>query len=179
MELVTTERDSVDAQARLDEVRLENLAEGRELVDTAEDNTQFARGLILRMRVLAVGASWETIAEYERFGLQQEFLGLTRELDRLAETSEYNGDRVASGEVETMGVSIGGGAEEIIEVSLPNLTALTLGVDSSAIDLTTASSASAAITGIDLASATASLAGVALLTAEDALELAQERFAAP
>lgn len=174
--VTTTEREVVDAQPALDATRLENLEEGRELVAEAVQNTELAQGLVLRIRALAVGAARETIGDAQRGRLQQEFLGLTAELDRLADTSEYNGHLVASGRVESLGVTIGGDADEVIDVRLPDLRAFTLAVDSSAIDLSTASGACGAISGIDAGSAAVAQYRVELRVADDALAFAQERL---
>ena len=86
--------------------------------------------ILNRMRELAVQASNGIYTESDKQKLQEEFKQLYDELDRIAETTEFNTKKLLSGSYETDGVvfQIGPNANQMISGTITNMTATGLGL---------------------------------------------------
>ena len=110
--------------------------------------------MLKRMRELAVQSSSDTLADSERSYIQDEFTQLTEEVDRIADVTEFNGQSLANGSGSgTMNVQVGihNSTDDRIAITLGDLSADTLKVDSGNMKLSTSASAQQAITAIDTA----------------------------
>ncbi|HHO54254.1 MAG TPA: flagellin FliC, partial [Deltaproteobacteria bacterium] len=90
----------------------------------------------------------------ERAYINDEFTALSTEVDRIANVTEFNGLALADGTNATLNVQVGinnVAANDRIAVTLGDLTAATLGVDTGSIDLSTAAGAQGALAGLDTA----------------------------
>jgi len=105
------------------------------------------------MRELSVQSASETLDNGERTYIQDEFVQLSEEIDRISNVTEFNGLALSDGTNATINVQVGinNTADDVIAVTLGDLTAATLGVDTGTIDLSTAATASAALPGLDAA----------------------------
>lgn len=77
-----------------------NANDGISLVQTAEGGLMETSNMLIRLRELAVQASSDTIGPQERQFVNQEFLALKDEIDRIANTTEFNGTRLLTGNAE-------------------------------------------------------------------------------
>ncbi len=75
----------------------ENAENGISLIQTAEGALQESQNIIQRMRELAVQAANDTATDDDRQQIQQEIDNLTQEVDRIANTSEYNTMKLLDG----------------------------------------------------------------------------------
>ncbi|MDE6312564.1 MAG: flagellin [Lachnospiraceae bacterium] len=75
----------------------ENAENGISLIQTAEGALQETQNIIQRMRELAVQAANDTATDDDRQQIQQEIDNLTQEVDRIANTSEYNTMKLLDG----------------------------------------------------------------------------------
>ena len=75
-----------------------NSADGISLIQTAEGATNEITDMMIRMRELAIQAVNDTNANEQRSYLDLEFQQLKQEIVRVAETTEWNGFPVLSGE---------------------------------------------------------------------------------
>ncbi|HHO51034.1 MAG TPA: flagellin FliC, partial [Deltaproteobacteria bacterium] len=110
--------------------------------------------IIKRMRELAVQSSSDTLENTERAYINDEFTALSTEVDRIANVTEFNGLALADGTNATLDVQVGinnVAANDRIAITLGDLTAATLGVDTGSIDLSTAAGAQGALAGLDTA----------------------------
>ena len=105
------------------------------------------------MRELAVQSSSETLADGERDYLDDEFDQLSAEVERIAQATEFNDIALSDGTNTTLTVQVGvtNGTESQVDITLGDLTASNLGVQTAAIDLSSSSTAQSAIDEIDSA----------------------------
>jgi len=130
-----------------------NTNDGMSVIAVAEGASSEVGNLLVRMRELAVQSASETLGNDERAYVQQEYASLAGEVDRIAAVTEFNGQALTDGTLTTLGVQVGiqNTANDQIAITLGDLTSVTLGVDTGAIDMSTAAGASAALTTIDAA----------------------------
>lgn len=77
-----------------------NAMDGVSLVQTAEGGLVETTNMLVRLRELSVQAASDTIGKAERGFLDQEFQALKSEIDRIANSTEFNGTRLLVGEAE-------------------------------------------------------------------------------
>ncbi|MCP4679843.1 MAG: flagellin FliC [Deltaproteobacteria bacterium] len=94
-----------------------NANDGISLVQTAEGALNEVGNSLIRMRELAVQAATGTLGDTERDYLEDEFLALVSEIDRIAAVTEFNGTQLLDGSAST-GV--------VFQVGLDNVTADTI-----------------------------------------------------
>lgn len=75
-----------------------NANDGISLVQTAEGSLVETTAMLTRLRELSVQAASDTIGDSEREFLDLEFLALKDEIDRIANSTEFNGTRLLIGE---------------------------------------------------------------------------------
>lgn len=76
-----------------------NAMDGVSLVQTAEGGLNETTNMLVRLRELAVQASSDTIGNTERGFLDKEYQALKSEIDRIANSTEFNGTRLLVGQV--------------------------------------------------------------------------------
>lgn len=70
------------------------------LIQTAEGSLQESQNILQRMRELAVQAASDTETDSDRKQIQNEIDQLTQEVDRIANTSEFNTKKLLNGDVK-------------------------------------------------------------------------------
>ena len=147
--------ENLDSEYRSLQQAHRNTNDGISVIQTAEGATNEVSEILKRMRELAVQSSSETLANSERAYIQDEFAELTKEVDRIAAVTEFNGIALGNGGKSSLDVQIGAQntANDRIGITLGDLRASTLGVDNSGsgIQLDTFTNARAALTKIDTA----------------------------
>jgi flagellin len=142
-------------QARSGRQAIRNANDGISVIQTAEAASKEVLNILDRMRELAVQSSSETLDNGERAYLDSELGDLSAEVERIAQASEFNDIALGDGTNASLTVQVGvtSGTESEVAITLGNLTASNLGVDTSAtgLDLTDATSAQLAIDEIDTA----------------------------
>jgi len=89
-----------------------NANDGISLIQTAEGALNEVHSILARMRELAVQAANETYAEEDKDAMQDEIAQLQDELDRIAETTDFNGRKLLNGELNKKGYV----SEEFLEI---------------------------------------------------------------
>ena len=84
--------------------------------------------MLQRMRELAVQSSNATNSVADRMALQDEVVQLRTELDRIASTTSWAGDKLLDGSFMSKSFQIGAMASETVSVSINTQTSGTLGV---------------------------------------------------
>ena len=131
-----------------------NTNDGISMIQTAEGALSETQSILSRMRELSVEASSEVLQATERAYLQTEFTNLQNEIERIADSTEFNGLNLSDGSTTQVDVQVGifnEAAEDRITVNLQDSQTATLGVDSATITLGSATFAQASITAIDTA----------------------------
>jgi flagellin len=75
-----------------------NALDGVSLVQTAEGGLVETTNMLIRLRELAVQSASDTIGNTERGFLDQEYQALKNEIDRIANSTEFNGTRLLVGQ---------------------------------------------------------------------------------
>jgi len=127
-----------------------NANDGVSLVQTADGSLKEVSGLLVRMRELAVQSRNGTNNSTQRGYLNDEFTQLRSEIDRIANTTEFNGlTLLDGGQASGLSFQVGMGttADDRLTVSIATSSASALGISSSTISST--SGADSAITALD------------------------------
>jgi flagellin len=145
--------ESLGAQAASGRVAMRNTNDGISVIQTAEGAMDSVGDILARMRELAVQSSSETLADDDRAYIQDEFEQLSEEIDRIANATQFNGTALCDGTTTQLDVQVGimNSADDRITITLNDLSAATLGVDTSAMDLSSAATAQTAIDDLDTA----------------------------
>ena len=130
-----------------------NVGDGISMIAVAEGASAEVTAILGRMRELAVQSASETLGDDERAYIQDEFVALASEVDRIANTTEFNGMQLADGTTTTLAVQVGinATANDQVDITMGDLRASTLGVDTGTLDLSTSSGASSALDALDSA----------------------------
>ncbi len=150
-----------------------NANDGVSVIQTTEGALEEIGNNLQRMRELAVQASNGSYDAANRSALQLEFSALRAEVDRVADTAEFNGYQIADGSNTSMVIQVGANntTDDRITISLTSANASSLGV-SSGVTLTSAAGAQAALDFVDTAISTVSSARAQLGSDEARLETA-------
>ncbi len=144
--------EKMRAHVKSFQVAMRNTQDGISLINTAEGAMSEVSGVLSRMRELAVQAASDVLQTQARDHLSAEFTELRSEIDRIANTNDFNGIKLTNGSVTFVDVQIGinnVGAEDRIQVNLADMNASALSVDTSTV--TSALSAQTTITSLDAA----------------------------
>ena len=135
-----------------------NTADGTSLVQTAEGALSETNSNLIRLRELAVQSINETYSNDDRVVMDIEFQALVAEIDRIADTTRFNGTPLLNGDPSVAdGVVVQTGSEggEIITVDVPVVTTDALGLTDPAAtiqtNILTTTSAEASLAVIDAA----------------------------
>ena len=143
--------ESLRADAASAKVAARNINDGISIIAVAEGATGEIASILVRLRELAIQSMSETLATTERAYIDDEADQLVSEIARIAAVTEFNGVSLTNGAVTTMDVQVGiqNTANDIITITLGDLTTTTLGVN--VLDLSTAATASTGLTLLDTA----------------------------
>lgn len=125
-----------------------NAQDGISLIQTAEGALNESHAILQRMRELTVQASTETNTASDRAEIQKEVDALVAELDRIAETTEFNTEKLLTGSGDFT-IHIGANEGQNMQVTINSMASSGLGV--AALDITASGAADAAITTIQSA----------------------------
>ena len=99
--------ESLRAQIRGIGVAERNAQDGVSLVQVAESAVGEISNILIRMRELGVQASSDTIGPTERKFLDLEFQELTKEIDRISNSTEFNRVPLLNGSASTFEIQVG------------------------------------------------------------------------
>jgi flagellin len=95
-----------------------NSNDGISLAQTAEGALNETTNILQRMRELSVQSANDTNNDSDRASLQAEVSQLKKELDRIAETTNFNGNNILNGEFLSKDIQVGANVGETINVSV-------------------------------------------------------------
>jgi flagellin len=111
-----------------------NANDGISLVQTAEGALDEVSNILIRMRELGVQAANGTLGAEERDYLDDEFQDLVSEIDRIANVTEFNGQKLLNGATSggiTFQVGLSAGTDDRITVSISKTFASSIGTGTS------------------------------------------------
>lgn len=141
--------DRMTAQIRGLNQAARNANDGISLAQTAEGALQESTNILQRIRELAVQSANDTNTDSDRTSLNDEVSQLKNELDRIAQTTEFNGKAVIDGTMTdaTFQVGANAGTSQTITFSIDSARSAALGTTAPATATTTAASTAANTTG--------------------------------
>ena len=107
-----------------------NANDGISLAQTAEGAMQESTNILQRMRELGVQSANASNSGSDRSALQSEVNQLKSELNRIAETTTFNGLNILDGTFSAQNFQVGANANETIAVSIDGMAATDLGRES-------------------------------------------------
>lgn len=134
-------------------VAMRNINDGISIIAVAEGAAGEVADILVRMRELAVQSASETLDDDQRDYIQTEFVALSQEIGRISEVTEFNGNQLSNGTITALDVQAGvnNTSNDRVTITLGDITATTLGVDTGSIGLDTSANALTALDAIDAA----------------------------
>ncbi|CAI8738225.1 A-type flagellin [Pseudomonas sp. IT-P258] len=146
------------SQIRGQTMAIKNANDGISIAQTAEGAMQEQTNILQRMRELAIQSRNSSNSSDDRDALNKEFSQMSEELTRIADSTQLNGKNLLNTASNTMTFQVGSetSSDNQISITLGDLKATTLGVDSGTIAISGADSDiqanfSAAVDAIDSA----------------------------
>lgn len=84
-----------------------NTGDGISMVQTAEGGLNEVSNILIRLRELSVQSASDTVGDTERSFTDMEFQSLVKEVDRIAESTKFNGKDLLNGQGDQMDLQIG------------------------------------------------------------------------
>ena len=104
-----------------------NANDGISMAQTAEGGLATATDLLQRMRELAVQAANGTNSASDRSSIQSEVSQLQQEMNRVANTTQFNGQNLLDGSLTNAQFQVGANANQTINMSIGNAQATAIG----------------------------------------------------
>ena len=99
----------------------DNAQDGISLVQTAEGALNEVHSMLQRMSELAVQASNDTNQTVDRTALQSEVKQLQTEINRVADTTQFNKQNILNGDFTSKNIQVGANANELIGISITDV----------------------------------------------------------
>ncbi len=136
-----------------------NANDGISLAQTAEGAMKAAGDMLQRVRELAVQSANASNSVSDRQALQQEVNQLVAELDRVAQTTEFNGQKLLDGSFGTSQFQVGANANQTIVAATANLRTSVYGNNQVSGTAAGGTTAQAAVTAANAYAANGVIAG--------------------
>ncbi len=148
-----------------------NANDGISLLEIGEAALNETSGILIRMRELAIQSANGTLGSTERTALNDEFTSLRNEIDRIANTTEFNGTNLLNDATASIVFQVGvdNTTNDRITVSGVNARASAIGIGT-AVAVDTMSNARSALAVLDSAISTVASLRAQFGTAQNRLE---------
>jgi len=143
--------ESLRAQIRSINQATRNANDGISLTQIADGAAATIGSLLARLRELSSQSASGTVGNTERSYIDQEFVALRSEIDRIAQVTEFNGQALTSGSTISFSIAIGfrSGSGNTLSLDLNDIQTYSLGLSN--VNVSTAANASRALANIDSA----------------------------
>ena len=111
----------LSSQSRGLDVAVRNANDGISITQTAEGAMNETTNILQRMRDLSLQSANGSNSKSERIALQEEVTALNDELNRIAETTSFGGNKLLNGTYATKSFQIGADNGEAVMLTLENL----------------------------------------------------------
>lgn len=112
-----------------------NANDGASLIQTAEGALEESTNILQRMRELSIQSGNGTYSSGDRSKMNAEVKQLVSELDRISETTSFNGQNVLDGTLGTVSLQVGSEANQTIEMEIGAMDSKSLGMGSTSADV--------------------------------------------
>ena len=145
---------TLKAQIRSINQAVRNANDAVSLLQTAESGLKEMGNIVLRMRELATQSANEVLGDTERAYLNNEYLALKSEIDRISDVTEFAGKKLLDGTISGSGVNFQVGfqnsAHDRLNVAMADTDAAALGLNTTGADsISTAALAQSVLSLID------------------------------
>ena len=106
-----------------------NSNDGISMAQTAEGSMDEMTNILQRMRELSVQAANDTNSSENKASIQQEVDQLYSELDRISQTTQFNGTNLLDGSNSSTTLQIGANSGESLTFTIESVTTASLGLD--------------------------------------------------
>ena len=130
-----------------------NANDGVSLINVTEGALNEQSGIMIRLRELASQAATGTVGSTERATIQLEFTALRNEIDRIAQTTEFNGQKLVEGSLAS---SVASTSHILIQVGIDNTAHSRINLNTE-VDLAAMTSTGLSIHELSVTSADAAL----------------------
>lgn len=143
--------ESLRAQIRSINQATRNANDGISLTQIADGAAATIGSLLARLRELSSQSASGTVGNTERSYIDQEFVALRSEIDRIAQVTEFNGQALTSGSTISFSIAIGfrSGSGNTLSLNLNDITTTSLGLSS--VNVSTSANATSALANVDSA----------------------------
>jgi flagellin len=111
----------LNVQSRGLDVAVRNANDGISIAQTAEGAMKETTGILQRMRDLSLQSANGSNSKDDRVAIQEEVTALNDELNRIAETTSFGGNKLLNGTYETKSFQIGADNGEAVMLSLKDM----------------------------------------------------------
>ena len=111
----------LNVQSRGLDVAVRNANDGISIAQTAEGAMNETTNILQRMRDLSLQSANGSNSKADRVAIQEEVTALNDELNRIAETTSFGGNKLLNGTFETKSFQIGADNGEAVMLSLNNM----------------------------------------------------------
>ncbi|ANS84772.1 Flagellin [Vibrio scophthalmi] len=111
----------LNVQSRGLDVAVRNANDGISIAQTAEGAMNESTNILQRMRDLSLQSANGSNSDSERVAIQEEVTALNDELNRIAETTSFGGNKLLNGTFSTKSMQIGADNGEAVMLSLQNM----------------------------------------------------------
>ncbi|MFO0778689.1 MAG: flagellin [Nitrospira sp.] len=141
--------ESLRAQIRSINQATRNASDGISLTQIADGAAATIGSLLARLRELSSQSASGTVGNTERSYIDQEFIALRSEIDRIAQVTEFNGQALTSGSSISFSIAIGfrSGTGNTLSLNLNDITTTSLGLSS--VNVSTSANATSALANVD------------------------------
>jgi flagellin len=141
--------ESLRAQIRSINQATRNASDGISLTQIADGAAATIGSLLARLRELSSQSASGTVGNTERSYIDQEFIALRSEIDRIAQVTEFNGQALTSGSSISFSIAIGfrSGVGNTLSLNLNDITTSSLGLSS--VNVSTSANATSALSNVD------------------------------
>ncbi len=122
-----------------------NAQDGVSLIQVAEGALNESHSILQRMNELATQAANDTNTTADRVALQKEVDALSKELDRIASTTQFNTMNLLDGKFTKKQLQVGALKGQVITIKITSMNAKGLGLSANAIKITSNKSAGSAM----------------------------------
>ena len=106
-----------------------NAQDGVSLIQTAEGALNEAHSILQRMNELAVQGANDTNQSIDRDAINQELSALTTEIDRIAQTTQFNKQSLLDGTFADKNLQVGANTNQKIQVTIKAMNATAIGLN--------------------------------------------------
>ncbi|GLT17351.1 flagellin B [Vibrio zhanjiangensis] len=109
------------SQSRGLDMAVKNANDGISIAQTAEGAMNETTNILQRMRDLSLQSSNGSNSRSERLAIQEEVAALNNELNRIAETTSFGGNKLLNGTYGSQSFQIGAGSGEAVMLTMGNM----------------------------------------------------------